>query len=273
MEALRIVVEAKLSKQTQGFMMQLDLATTRLQWRRAIAAMMLVSCLAGGCDGSRPGTADVLLFAGTGTSPNDVRAIEALLAARGIRYSRAGSAELDAMSADELRAHRLLIVPGGNFEEIGNHLAPTTSARIRDAVRGGLHYLGICAGAFLAGDSPYNGINLTGVRFRFYSAESRGIRRAAVPISSPDAPTLEHYWEDGPELSGWGEPIAKYPDGMPAVAQGMVGKGWTILAGVHPEAPENWRDGMTFATPASVDNAYATTLIEAALEGRALTHY
>src|SRR5262249_54549401 len=161
--------------------------------------MMLVSCLAGGCDDSRrPGAAEVLLFAGTGTSPNDVRAIEALLAARRIRYSRLGSPELDAMSADELRAHRLLIVPGGNFEEMGNHLAPTTSARIRHAVRGGLNYLGICGGAFLAGASPYNGINLTGVRFGFYSAESRGIRKAAVPISSPDGPTLEHYWEDGP---------------------------------------------------------------------------
>src|SRR5262249_11260290 len=154
---------------------------------------------------------------------------------------------------------------------MGNHLAPTTSARIRDAVRGGLHYLRICGGAFLAGDSPYNGINLTGVRFGFYSAESRGIRKGAVPIFSPDAPTLEHHWEDGPELSGWAEAIAKYPDGTPAVTQGMVGKGWAILAGVHPEAPENWRDGITFATPASVDNAYATTLIEAALEGKALT--
>jgi len=164
-------------------------------------------------------------------------------------------------------------VPGGNFLSIGRNLTPVAIAHVHDAVEDGLSYLGICAGAFLAGDSPYNGINLTGVRFRFYSAESRGIRRAAVPISSPDAPTLEHYWEDGPELSGWGEAIAKYPDGTPAVAQGMVGKGWTILAGVHPEAPENWRVGMTFATPASVDNAYATTLIEAALEGRALTHY
>src|SRR5262249_51816247 len=83
--------------------------------RRAIAAMMLVSCLAGGCDGSRSGTADVLLFAGTGTSPNDVRAIEALLAARGIRYSQAGSTEIDAMSADDPRAHCLLIAPGRKF--------------------------------------------------------------------------------------------------------------------------------------------------------------
>jgi hypothetical protein len=38
-----------------------------------------------------------------------------------------------------------------------------------------------------------------------------------------------------------------------------------ILAGVHPEAPETWRHGMTFTTPASVANAYARNVIEAAL--------
>jgi hypothetical protein len=55
----------------------------------------------------------------------------------------------------------LLIVPGGSFEDIGNGLTATTTSNIRKAVRGGLNYLGICAGAFFAGNSPYNGLNLT----------------------------------------------------------------------------------------------------------------
>lgn len=50
--------------------------------------------------------------------------------------------------------------------------------------------------------------------------------------------------------------------------EGPSGNGWVILTGVHPEAPENWRRGMTFSTPASVANAYAGTLIEAALHRR-----
>ena len=49
--------------------------------------------------------------------------------------------------------------------------------------------------------------------------------------------------------------------------------GRVILSGVHPEAPTDWRRGMTFLTPASVDHAYAATLIRAALDGVSLPSY
>ena len=65
----------------------------------------------------------------------------------------------------------------------------------------------------------------------------------------------------------------KYSYGTPAIVEGSSGKGWVILCGVHPEAPESWRRGMTFATPASIDNAYAGRLIDAALHGTCLPHY
>ena len=238
----------------------------------ALALFVLAGPLVTGCARADK-DAEVLLFNGAGASRNDVRAFEDLLRMQGIRYKLADSGEMNSLAVAQLRRYRLLIIPGGNFEDMGNHLVPATSANIRTAVNQGLNYLGVCAGAFIAGDSPYNGINLTGVRFRFYSLSAQGVRKAAVPISSPDGTTLDHYWEDGPELSGWGKAIAKYPDGTPAVAQGSVGKGWVILTGIHPEAPDNWREGMTFATPASADNAYAAQLIEAALDGKALTQF
>jgi hypothetical protein len=216
----------------------------------------------------------VLLFNGTGTSSNDVAAIEALLEKSRIAYSTANSAQLDEMSAAQLRTYRLVIVPGGDFTRIGTGLKKETTAKLRDAVQNGVSYLGICAGAFFAGRSPYNGLNLTsGVQFGFYSAEARGIRKAAVPIAGAGTPTLDQYWEDGPQLTGWGAVVGKYPDGTPAVVQGRSGDGWIILSGVHPEAPENWRGGMDFTTPASVDHDYAITLIRAALERRPLPHF
>jgi len=218
--------------------------------------------------------APILLFNGRGSSPNDVIAIEGILREHDLNYATVNSAQLDAMSEAELMGHRLLIVPGGNFIDMGNALVPTTTSAVRHAVEGGLNYLGICAGAFLAGHGKYRCFDLTsGVRFDFYSDESRGIRKAAVPITSADSVVLEQYWEDGPQLSGWGEVVAKYPDGMPAVAQGTCGKGCVILSGVHPEAPANWRRGMTFTTAASDDNAYAASLIDAALNGTSLPHY
>jgi hypothetical protein len=54
--------------------------------------------------------------------------------------------------------------------------------------------------------------------------------------------------------------------------EGTSGSGWVVLSGVHPEAPAAWRRGMTFTTPVSVDNAYAATLIRAALNRSPLSH-
>jgi glutamine amidotransferase-like uncharacterized protein len=219
------------------------------------------------------GIAPILLFNGTGTSPNDVAAVETILSSNHLNYSTVNSSQLNEMSESKIRGYRLLIVPGGNFIDIGNSLTSNTTANIRNAVENGLNYLGICAGGFFAGNSVYNGLNLTsGVSFRFYAAEARGIRKAAVAIGGAGAPTLDQYWEDGPQFTGWGAVVAKYPDGTPAIVEGTFGGGWVVLTGVHPEAPAGWRRGMTFSTPVSVDNAYAGTLIHAALNRASLSH-
>jgi glutamine amidotransferase-like uncharacterized protein len=239
-----------------------------------LPALLVCAVAACGNSGSTSGPADILLFNGHGTSPNDVAALERVLHQHHFRFATADSPRLGVMSESDLRAYRLLMIPGGNFVEIGNGLSPSTTSRVREAIGHGLNYIGICGGAFFAGNSPYNGLNLTsGARFPFYAAEDRGVRKAAVAISTPGSTTLDHYWEDGPQLTGWGEVVAKYPDGTPAVTQGTFGDGWIVLAGIHPEAPENWRRGMTFTTPASAANAYAATLIDAALNRRRLAHY
>jgi len=216
----------------------------------------------------------ILLFNGSGTSPNDVAAIEKILNGNDFSYTTANSRRLNEMSESQLRRHRLLIVPGGNFEQIGNGLTSSATANVRNAVHSGLNYLGICAGAFFAGESPYNGLNLTsGVKFTFYALEDRGVRKAAIEIAIAGSPALTHYWEDGPQLTGWGEVVARYPNGTPAIVEGNVGDGWVILSGIHPEAPESWRRGLTFHTTAGVDNAYAATLISSAMNRIRLEHY
>jgi glutamine amidotransferase-like uncharacterized protein len=243
--------------------------------KRLLALLLCLSLLIPACAQSEsPRAAAILLFNGHGTSPNDVTAIERILREHRFSYATVDSARLDAMSESQLRSYRLVLVPGGNFVEIGNGVATSTVTRLRAAVGNGVNYLGICGGAFFAGNSPYNGLNLTsGARFRFYSAEDRGIRKTAVAITPAGETTVDHYWEDGPELSGWGEVVATYPDGAPAVVQGAFGDGWVILTGVHPEAPDSWRRGLMFTTPASVAHAYAATLIDAALNRTRLAHY
>ena len=235
-----------------------------------LTSTALTACRGGGAVKITP----ILLFNGTGTSPGDVEALEEILRGDHLRYSLIDSRQLNRMSESQLREFRLLMVPGGNFERIGNNLTSSATANVRGAVRNGLNYLGICAGAFFAGSSPFNGLNLTGgARFGFYAAEAQGIRKSAVAITDAGGRMLDQYWEDGPELTGWGAVVGKYPDGSPAVVEGSFGNGWVILTGVHPEAPASWRRGMDFRTPVELDRAYAATLIRAALNRESLPHF
>lgn len=240
---------------------------------RIIACLVLLVWSA--CTPPAPGdSAPILLFNGVGTSPNDVRAVEAVLKRHRLGYATVDSQELNGLPDAQMIAHRLLIVPGGNYLTIASGLTPITATNIHRAVEAGLNYLGICAGGLLAGNTTSNSPNLTaGARVDFYAAVKQGIHKAVVPISIAGGPKMEHYWEDGPQFNGWGELVGKYPDGTPAIVQGNCGKGWVVLCGVHPEAPETWRRGMPFTTSSSLANDYAASLIEAALNRTRMPHY
>jgi glutamine amidotransferase-like uncharacterized protein len=218
----------------------------------------------------------VLLYNGAGTTATDVAAVESVLSSLKLKYSTADSGQLDGMSESQLKSYKLFIVPGGNSITIGNNLSDNATENVRKAVSDhGLHYLGLCAGAFFGGSSIYNGLNLTdGVWFNFYADEFKGIHIAPVEISFPSGNPLFIYWQDGPQLSGWGNVVGKYPDGTPAIVEGDYGKGFVILSGVHPEAPSSWRDGMNFQSSSLSDDLdYANTLVDAALNGTSLKHF
>jgi len=247
--------------------------------RNPIAAALLIVAVLTACGPKSPsksGIEPVLLFTGAGTSRNDVTAIETILDGSRLAYTTINSSQLNGLTESQLSRYRLLIVPGGNFVEMGNSLTANATANVRNAVNGGLSYLGICAGGFMAGHfpAPYKSFNLSaGVKFRFYSAEAAGVRKAAVRITTAEGPALDQYWEDGPQFTGWGQVAGKYPDGAPAIVEGPVGDGWVILSGVHPEAPASWRRGIAFNTPVSSDNAYAQKLILTALNRATLAHF
>jgi hypothetical protein len=224
----------------------------------------------------KAGTTPILIFNGTGTGANAVAAIESVVKSLGLGYHTANSSQLGAMSQAQLAAYQLFIVPGGNSIKIGNALSSKATTNVRNAVaQNGLNYLGLCAGGFFGGYSKYhNGLNLTsGVWFNFYADYNKGIHKEAVTISFPSRGKLDIYWQDGPQLSGWGQVIGKYPNGTPALTEGTWGKGLVILSGVHPEAPASWRNGMHFSTPVDVDLAYAGSLVTAAMTHTMLPHY
>ena len=222
-----------------------------------------------------PSAEPVLLFTGTGTTSSDVAAVTAVLNTLGLGFTTADSGHLNAMTEPQLGGYKLIIVPGGDSTIIGGNLSSSTAANIRGAVGDyGVHYLGICAGAFFGGYSIYNGVNLTdGVSFNFYADEFKGIHVESVLLSFPDGSPLDVYWQDGPQLSGWGQVIARFPDGTPAITEGMSGNGFVVFTGVHLEAPASWRGSLDFTTPESVDLTYAGTIVQAAYSGTPLSHF
>jgi biotin protein ligase-like protein len=240
----------------------------------SIGMLVLIGTLV--CTADTQSQTTILLFNGTGTTTGDVGAVEAVLKTLGLKYATSDSVQMNAMTETQLKAYTLLIVPGGNSITIGNHLTKATTDMIRMTVQNdGLHYLGLCAGAFFGGFGyPENNLNLTnGVWFNFYSAYDQGIYIASENLSLPNGTKLDVYWQVGPQLSGWGSVVAKFPDGTPAIVEGKSGNGWVILTGVHPEAPASWRTCCTFTTPLATDLAYAGTLIKAALHATTLPHF
>ena len=220
--------------------------------------------------------ARVLIFNGSGTGASAVAAIENVVHSLGLAYQTVNSSQLDAMTQTKLASYKLFIVPGGNSITIGNNLTSKATTTVRNAVsQNGLNYLGMCAGGFFGGFSSYHKVlNLTsGVWFKFFADYYNGKHKEAVTISFPARSKLDIYWQDGPQLSGWGKVVGKYPNGTPAITEGFVGKGFVILSGVHPEAPASWRTGMHFNTPVDVDLAYAATLVRSAMNRTMLPHF
>ncbi len=261
----------------------------KLNQRNAVWAFALAIAIGGSVTpkfaiAQQIASSGILLFTGTGTTSTDVAAVESVITNNlGLNYDTANSSQLDSLSQGLFAGYKLLIIPGGNSITIGKYLSTSTTANIKKAVReNGLHYLGICAGAFLAsypGSSGYNDIDLLdGIWFDMF--ENAPCDPAAELLSRPSGlGSIDVYWQDGPQLTTqggtWGTIVAKYPNGQPAIIQGLAGNGWTLLQGVHPEAPNSWRADTCnqFSTPLSTDLAYSATLISAALHGTVLPHF
>jgi len=214
-----------------------------------------------------------LVYNGTGSSPSDVTALEGILSSMGVAYDTANSAQMNSMSKATLISYKLIVWPGGNSIDMGNSLTASTTALVRSAVvQYGVSYIGFCAGAFMAESSTlYNVFHLAGTWFNFYQANLTNM----VWVTFPNGTQRDLVYWEGPQLTGFGYTIAKFPNGQPAISESHVGKGFVLLSGMHPEAPADWRDG--FASPdadgVAPDIAYAAVLLSSALYQTMLPHF
>src|SRR5438128_10908886 len=104
-------------------------ANNAVAWLLLLMSLVVAACAPSESRGVPP----ILLFDGTGTSANDVAAVETILEDNDLGFVTVNSRQLNGMTESQLMAYRLLIVPGGNFLTMGEGLTPTTILNVHNA--------------------------------------------------------------------------------------------------------------------------------------------
>jgi glutamine amidotransferase-like uncharacterized protein len=229
---------------------------------------------------SNPGSGgtDALLYTGAGTWMPEIDSIARILYEHGATYQRANSEEFNAMSLDQLRDFRVLVVPGGSAAAITQSLTVETRARLREAVQQvGVNFLGFCAGAWIAfaprpapGQDVAYGIGVAeGPVLESTSMERDGKHYLVLPARLGDGHSRQMLWYGGPitpEIPGG--VVARYPDGKPAITQVRSGKGLVVASGFHPAATQYVLNDLGLKDPDGQDYDFAWQMLDAAIHDR-----
>jgi glutamine amidotransferase-like uncharacterized protein len=190
---------------------------------------------------------NALVYKGPGACDEDCSAAAALMAQMaGLNPVYVGPAETDPKLFDNAV---VWIQPGGESRTVGRNMTAELKQRIRDFVRGGGAYVGFCAGGFYAtariGELSDAGLGLiTGTSKLFEGID----QDAGITALNWGGKTRDLYWEGGPSFyaptdgSPGPEVVATYPDHTAAAVRAAYGAGRVFVSGVHPEAPQWWRD-------------------------------
>ena len=143
----------------------------------------------------------------------------------------------------------MIAVPGG-FGDANSYdvLLKYNQNRVRDYVRNGGRYLGICMGAYWASNHYFDLLN--GIQAVQYTkrpnTDTRRPHAKNIEVTWQGTP-MNMFWYDGCALVGNGakELVATYVNGdAMAIIQNRVG-----LIGSHPESEQFWYDSYSWMRP------------------------
>lgn len=215
---------------------------------------------------------DVLLFNGTGVSASDWQTTESIIQGQGLSYQLVNSAQINAMTLDEIADFGVIVVPGGSGGTIYSNVTADARLRIRQAVRErGVGYVGFCAGAWVAvgpeaettQTASYGFAIAKGSVLSMFYPNGQAPTAAMVDVTFSDGGVRNLVWWGGPITPEWtGGVVARYDTGKPAISQTFAGKGLVVISGPHPEAPQSWRstagsdsDGLDYDIAIAMFNA------------------
>ncbi|HUP55853.1 MAG TPA: BPL-N domain-containing protein [Bdellovibrionota bacterium] len=219
-------------------------------------------------------TTAALLFNGSGAWTSEVANLKTVLSSHGLSYKEVTSAQVSAMTVDEMASYGMFVWPGGSGTQMLSSLNGETRKRIRSAVVDrGVGFVGFCAGAFLAVSPAPSGTSapayfslIPAPILDYYYLENQGVTWDMTTYTFADGSRKDIVWYGGPVTPDiQGGVVAKYPTGEPAITQFRSGKGFVIVSGGHPASPD-----LGIGDTDGVDLDIAWLLLNATLSGKPL---
>lgn len=238
--------------------------------RAALMAVALTFILFAGCAGDErdviaPVGRKVALYADHGCWPSSITAASKMFEWMGLAVTKVDAATIN---SGGLAGYDLFCVPGGDMYRYSQSITSSGKERIRDFVAQGGAYVGICGGAYFAGERVFwRGQQLPMAPLGLYRGYARGpideiapypdstmcridLAGESHPITAaiPDSAWVLYYW--GPALFPEDEnavaAIGRYTIGGAAAALAFdFGAGRVFIIGAHPEIEEDSdRDGV-----------------------------
>ena len=156
--------------------------------------------------------------------------------------ARFGRVEKSALAGSKLSNYSALVIPGGYTLELLENLNERIRQSIRSFVQEGGGYVGVCMGAYLAGE-------LGLVRSKMIRVA--GEYDIELEITNPQHPVMRGYtgsvkmnYQNGPEMivEGSEADLANFPNGRAAIAVSSFGSGRVVIFSPHPErSRSNWK--------------------------------
>lgn len=219
-----------------------------------------------------------LIYRGVASGPELSESAAALVRAadKSLEIVYVGPQEKVRVTPEVLAGAALYVQPGGgqDIPAAWDDIRDTADA-IRDWVRGGGRFLGICMGAYLAGSGDIEGsvygFDLVPATIDGYidtpGATVSGEADTVIALTWRDKPR-HVFFQDGAaftDVKPGTTVIARYDNKTVAALTAPYGEGRVGVVGPHPEADQSWYDDAGLTNPDGVKFDLGIDLITATL--------
>ena len=237
--------------------------------KRALLLLCLVGCAQTEPEGRHLATPEIVaLYSDQGTWEESVQAAEKMFRWMGYTVSLVDADYINDVGLDDFS---LLCVPGGDMYQYAQDISSVGKENIKDFIRRGGGYIGVCGGAYFASEKViWRGNQLPMAPLGIFLGTAKGpideivpypdyamgevnIVDSAHPVtqSEPDSTWMLYYWGPAfvPNKDAETAVLGRYEGvDQPAMLAFDYGLGRVFLIGTHPEIEENSeRDGVAFA--------------------------